>query len=203
MNRAAFYIDGFNLYHSFTSNRHKWLDIKKLAHNIVSSKERIVNICYFSALCTWDADKCARHQNLIDIYNDFGVDITLGRFKKVDATCNKKISYRFCDHRYQRHSEKQTDVNIAIRMLKDAYEDKIERAYLLSHDTDLIPAVKAIQSLGVKTMFLFPPETQNAEEFKSIGMFRKLKESDYDNAILPDKIILSDNRTIERPVQWR
>ena len=99
--------------------------------------------------------------------------------------------------------KKQTDVNIAIRMLKDAYEDKVDRAYLLSHDSDLIPALKSIQSLGVQTMLLFPPKTQNVDEFKSISFFRKLKNSDYDNAILSNPIELSDGRIMQCPCEWQ
>ena len=203
MKRAVFYIDGFNLYHALPSDKHKWLDLSQLATQIVANTEHVTNICYFTALCSWNMGKRSRHQNLIDIYKDLGIEVILGRFKEVTVACNKAVSYRFCDHQYQRHAEKQTDVNIAIRMLKDAYEDKVDRAYLLSHDSDLIPVLKSIQSLGVQTMLLFPPNTQNVDEFKSISFFRKLKNSDYDNAILPNPMQLSDGRIMKCPCEWQ
>jgi uncharacterized LabA/DUF88 family protein len=39
---------------------------------------------------------------------------------------------------------KRTDVSIGVAMLNDAYKGVYERAYLVSRDSDLLPAVKMI-----------------------------------------------------------
>ncbi len=44
--------------------------------------------------------------------------------------------------------EKGVDIQIAVDMLVNSYEDKIDRIILISSDTDLIPAIKQVQKLG-------------------------------------------------------
>jgi hypothetical protein len=59
MNRTAFLIDGFNLYHSVIRLQRdmaigsKWLDIKKLCEDhlyLIGTNAHVVEIKYFSAL---------------------------------------------------------------------------------------------------------------------------------------------------------
>lgn len=44
--------------------------------------------------------------------------------------------------------EKGVDVNMAVDMVVAAYEDLCERIYLVSSDTDLLPAIKKAQEKG-------------------------------------------------------
>ena len=42
--------------------------------------------------------------------------------------------------------EKRTDVNIAVTMLDDAYQDLCERFVIVSGDSDLVPAVDQVKA---------------------------------------------------------
>lgn len=44
--------------------------------------------------------------------------------------------------------EKGVDIQIAVDMLVNSYENKVDRIILISSDTDLIPAIKQVQRLG-------------------------------------------------------
>lgn len=52
------------------------------------------------------------------------------------------------------YHEKGVDVNIAVDLLVGAYENLFDTAILLSSDTDLIPAIQKIKSLGKKLQYV-------------------------------------------------
>ena len=54
------------------------------------------------------------------------------------------------------NEEKRTDVNIAIQMLEDAYEDRCDKLILVSGDSDLVPAVIRVRNLGKKVLVYIP-----------------------------------------------
>jgi len=67
------------------------------------------------------------------------VEITLGKFKDKFLVCKK------CGRRYTTKEEKETDVNIALRLVTDGLLDRYEHAILITADTDLAPAIDAIK----------------------------------------------------------
>ena len=157
MNRVAFFIDGFNLYHSLKDNASdcRWLNLRKLCeHYIDSQKEVIVSIYYFSAIATWhhDQTKVQRHNLYISRLRQENITPILGKFKEKDMTCGK------CGQHYKSHEEKRTDVNIALKMVSDAVLGKYDTAILVSGDTDMIPAIETIRDLSLHKRIgvLFP-----------------------------------------------
>jgi len=50
--------------------------------------------------------------------------------------------------------EKGVDIQIAVNLLKGAYKNKYDSAYLVSSDSDLIPAIKEVKSLGKKVIYV-------------------------------------------------
>lgn len=52
--------------------------------------------------------------------------------------------------------EKQVDTRLSVDLVRMAYLDEYDAAYLLSADSDFIPAVEAVQELG-KTVFAASP----------------------------------------------
>jgi uncharacterized LabA/DUF88 family protein len=49
-----------------------------------------------------------------------------------------------CGSQWIAHEEKETDVNIALQMLDDAYRDRFDRALLVSADSDLAPPIRMV-----------------------------------------------------------
>ena len=52
------------------------------------------------------------------------------------------------------HHEKGVDVLIAVEMIRFALDKKYGVAYLVSSDNDLVPAVKEVQRLGKKVVYV-------------------------------------------------
>lgn len=67
--RAAFFVDGFNLYHSLRTTTRtekcRWLDITGLCRGLLKKSESLVQVTYFTSLATWDQGKVTRHKRLI------------------------------------------------------------------------------------------------------------------------------------------
>lgn len=72
------------------------------------------------------------------------VSIILGKFKNKEVACRVAA----CSHPGRRAftvpAEKRTDVQIALQMLEDAYEDRCDLFVLVSGDSDLVPAVRRV-----------------------------------------------------------
>lgn len=90
--RVAFYVDGYNLYHSINNivknnpglNYLKWLDLRKLFSNfLVSGQEELVDIFFYTAEPTHTKpDVQNRYRALLDAYQRFlNIRAVYGKFK--------------------------------------------------------------------------------------------------------------------------
>lgn len=152
------YVDGYNLYYGLL--RHtafKWLDILKLFQNIVkiqNPSSRVIKIKYFTAPVKANfsshGQKSVTAQNLYHralkyIYGDC-LDIIYGYHtveKGYPPRYQKPINK---DDRVEiwKFEEKQTDVNIALHMYRDAVNETCTHQILVSNDSDLELPLKLI-----------------------------------------------------------
>ena len=202
MGRLAFFVDGFNLYHSLNDepryHKYKWLNLKRLAELLIPPNDKLVKTTYFTTYATWDAAKMERHREYVRILESAGVDVVLGAFRRVDKTC------RNCRKKYQTFEEKQTDVNIAISLFETAVMDIWDTAVIISGDSDLIPAIKAVrETFPAKKTGIVIPIGRRAEELKQVADFHiKLKEKHLASCQFPD-VVKIDNQQFVRPERWR
>ncbi len=202
MNRVVFLIDGFNIYHALNDNpkyhKYKWLDFSKLAKLYVKTRQSIEGIFYFTALAVWSQDKMNRHKKLITALLRKNVSIIYGAFRKVDKRCRK------CSRWYQTFEEKQTDVNIAVHLIRLALEDRFDTAIIVSADSDLIPAIQTVHTYYPgKRIGIVIPMGRKAEELKQECDFHmKLKEKHLRASLLPKRIDLGRGRYITCPSRW-
>jgi hypothetical protein len=144
MTPVRFYIDGFNVYHAlvkFRDDKVKWLDLSALAERLIlPATETITGIHYFSAYANWLAGPMYRHEQYVKALKATGVDCVMGHFKVKDRHCKS------CGSRWHAHEEKETDVSIGIHLLNDAYKGRYEKAYLVTRDSDLMPAVRMVRA---------------------------------------------------------
>jgi 6-hydroxy-3-succinoylpyridine 3-monooxygenase len=86
------------------------------------------------------------------------VEVILGNFKKKRVQCKVSACTYFGKKLFETQEEKRTDVNIAIYMLDDAYQDKCDKFVLVSGDSDLVPAVKMIRHrFPAKQIIIYVP----------------------------------------------
>jgi uncharacterized LabA/DUF88 family protein len=74
------------------------------------------------------------------------VDVILGKFKTERVRCNESSCTHAGNRIFETVEEKRTDVNIAISMLDDAYQNACDQFVLVSGDSDLVPSVNLIRT---------------------------------------------------------
>ena len=142
--RVTAFIDGFNLYHAVddTGQHHlKWINLRALCEKFAPSPQfDLTDIFYFSAYATWRPDAYKRHREYVKALKSVGVTPIMGNFKAKGRTCYE------CGHEWQLHEEKETDVNIALHMVRAAFKNEFDRAILISGDSDMVPAVRMVRA---------------------------------------------------------
>lgn len=212
MNRTAFLIDGFNLYHSLKKASKdlkgattKWLDIHSLCTSylhIIGNNAQITNIYYFSALATHlqktDPGKITRHRTLLECLKSTGIIIELSHFKETSVWCPNCLKY------IPRHEEKETDVAISAKLLEVCITNECDTIVLVTGDTDVAPAVKTVRRLYPnKTIcFAFPYARKNRELIKIAHKFFTIHHLTYTHHLFPDPVVLPDGRQIRKPIEW-
>ena len=198
--KTIVYIDGLNFYHAIRDlnlPHLKWVDLLSLSKSILRKHEALTDVRYYTAHSTWLPDSYYRHRQYTAALEHLGATIIYGQFKKKYLKCMK------CGRKYTTREEKETDVNIAIDLVSDAFLDKYDRAILVTADTDLAPPVNKVRAQFPKKEILVvaPPGRMNrARELKHRYMFtaERLEEN-----LLPDKIVDADGNEIStRPPEY-
>jgi uncharacterized LabA/DUF88 family protein len=203
MAKVYFFVDGFNLYHALQANaawhKFKWLSLTRLAHCYLLRGDTLEAVEFFTTLATWDPGKVARHKQLIKANEGEGVTVTYGEFKRKDRRCRA-----LCGKLFSTVEEKQTDVNIALRLFELAVQNRYDKAVIVSGDTDLLPAVKSVQrTFPAKKIGVLIPIGRASEDFKKQADFHhKMKLPHLIAARYPDPVLLKDGTVLNCPPTW-
>ena len=161
-------------------------------------KDELKGVLHFTAYAVWDNEKIKRHKRLVSANRDRGVEVIFGGFRQVTKNC------RQCKKEYRTFEEKRTDVNIAIHLLTNAYKDNYDKAVLISGDSDIIPAVKAVkQAFPKKEISLVIPVGGKAHELaKVVGSSVRMKEIHLKTSQLPNTVTRKNGVVLQRPKEW-
>ena len=166
MKRVIAYIDGFNLYHGLRSKcfpenhwdkpwrNYYWLDLEKWMGRYLKDGQTLAKIKYFTARVSGDPDKEKRQSDFLDAISTLScIKIIEGRYEPTKCICRR------CYWLNEMPNEKMTDVNIAVEMIRDAYCDAFDVAFLVSGDSDLTAPIVAIRELfpDKPVVLIFPP----------------------------------------------
>ncbi len=132
--RSALYIDGFNLYHAINDlgEPHlKWLNLQKLGNTLLpSNSETLVKVAYCTAFYPNDERKTFRHNEYLTALRHVGVEDVYGHYIFEPANCHQ------CGNEWAKPTEKETDINVALHLICDAWKDRFDKAYLVTADSD-------------------------------------------------------------------
>ncbi|CAN5725577.1 hypothetical protein BH24ACT5_BH24ACT5_04860 [soil metagenome] len=112
-----------------------------------------------------------------------------------------------CDHRWKRPKEQYTDVNIAIAMVDDAVHHRVDRALVVSGDSDLVPAVRYVQRLGIEVVNVIPPSRKSDDLVDACGVSLHVDPLELRKAQLPNPVMESfrrgrKHRPLAAPEGW-
>jgi uncharacterized LabA/DUF88 family protein len=213
--RVAILVDGFNLYHSLSSanaglyslNSLKWFDIRAYCQSklhIIGRHSKLHHLLYFSALAghkeNINKGTIQRHREFIKAIESTGFDAVMGNFKKKNIVCTS------CSSKMRRHEEKETDVNISIKLLELAIYDHADIIVVMSGDTDLIPAIKNAKRLAPEKEYwvIFPHGRFNNEikNLPELSGYIKMKHSEVARYQFEEVIQFSDGGSVSKPSSW-
>ena len=99
-------------------------------------------------------------------------------FFKLQRQSVKIILGQLIQHRDKSYHEKGVDVRLAVEMIRLARQDKYDTAYLISSDTDLVPAVEEVLSLHRKVKYVGASDSQLFGLSKVTGDYLLLRPED-------------------------
>lgn len=192
--RVIVYVDGFNLYRGcLKGTKYRWLDLQKLSSQLLSDEYEVVKIYYFTAMVVdlGQAGSTTRQGYYLNALKTLpNLEVRLGKFKKREKTVFVEPPLKIVnenpfssDHRPLEkklvkgvsYEEKGTDVNLAVQLIIDLYEEKFDVAMVLSNDSDYLSALAKVRE---KEKGLFVINTKLGQlpqyEMRSYSMGRKV-----------------------------
>ncbi len=202
MERVIAYVDGFNLYFGMKQNGNDtlWLNIQQLSQSLLKPNQQLIHTKYFTSRIRNNPAKEQRQKTYIEVLETLSdCDIIYGHYQSHIEQCRK------CGHTYPYSNEKMTDVNIAVALLEDAFNDKYDTAFLITGDSDLVPPINCIHKLfpSKRVFVAFPPNRFNvsmnniAKGSMTIGR-KKLKDAQF-----PDSVTKKNGFVLVKPQVWQ
>lgn len=206
MSRVCVYIDGFNLYFGLKSKgwrKHYWLDLRSLAGCLLKPGQQLEKVHYFTARIKSDGHNhkdLQRQNTYLEALDTLpGLQTHYGQFLEKQHQC------RNCGARWIGYEEKMTDVNIAVQMLTDAFEDRFDTAILVSGDSDLTTPIKTLRNQFPDQYLIvaFPPHRHSKELSMAAPTSFQVGEAKLRQSHLPPSVTRQDGYRLERPDTWR
>ena len=200
------YIDGFNLYFGLRERNWRcfyWLDVNKLAMNLLESDQCLVAVHYFTARLSAYSDKQRQSKKRQTVYLEAietlpDTNIHFGHFLAKRQEC------RSCNSTWRTFEEKKTDVNIAVELLSDAYKNKFDTAILVSGDSDLTPPIDAVlrNFPSKRVVVAFPPRRNSKELKKRASGWIHIDRKTLQNSQFPQNVETENGFVLQRPKRW-
>lgn len=202
--KIIFYIDGFNFYFGLKSKSWKkyyWLDMVKFCSQFLRPHQELIEVNYFTSIPNNKTGQQDRQDLFLSANRQNPQFILhLGKFMSKDKKCfnckNKIVSYE----------EKETDVRIAVEMIRNCVIDKCDVSILVSADSDLIPPINFIRDYDSlhKLFVFFPPKRYSFDLRNKADNYLKLDnhESKFAASVFPDEIKLPSGYVLKRPLTW-
>lgn len=201
--RVTTYIDGFNLYFGLKDSgwkRYYWLDVYRLADNLIKPYQTLAAVKYFTSRVSGPPDKQKRQATYLEaLATTPNLTIVYGKYQTNVHRCPTCKAMEYIP------SEKMTDVNIAVELLGDAYENLFDTALLISADSDLAPPVAKVHTLfpSKRVIIAFPPKRSSKELMKLAKAHFSIGRVMFERSQLRDEVMKADGYVLKRPSKWR
>ncbi|MDE0497872.1 MAG: NYN domain-containing protein [Acidimicrobiaceae bacterium] len=200
--RLVAYVDGFNLYYGLRDARlhsSRRLDLHGVCTSLLKSSQRLELVRYFTTRVRGDPAAVRRQSVYIDaLLARGGLEIDFGHFLSSNTQC------RSCGAVTRKREEKKTDVNIAVRLLEDAYSDRFDVAMVISGDSDLVPPVESVRNRfpDKRVLVAGPPERWSAQLSQAANAALRISPLTIRSNRLPDPVVTPSGTQLWAPRGW-
>jgi uncharacterized LabA/DUF88 family protein len=204
VDKAAVFIDGYNLYHGIVDANLRpwlWVDLCKLAYEVTPKSVRIDQVNYYTAHSKKQEGNSRTNQRLFisaqNICNPSGFRLVPGFMQGEKRRCGAD-----CRKHYDCWAEKRTDVNLALDMAFGAAAGDFQLAVLISGDADQVETVKRTKAAGANVLAVFPPE-RHSNHLKDVADKSFVMKVEHLRAAqMDDALTKPDGSKVERPTAW-
>ena len=206
MSRVIAYVDGFNLYFGLKAKgwkKHYWLDLNGLATSLLKPGQTLAGVHYFTSRIRANGRNVADMQRQSDYLDALAtlpsLTIHYGHYLQKSRRCHS------CGATWMDYEEKMTDVNIAMQLLADAYDDRFDTALLISADSDLTTPVSVARAKfpGKNIIVALPPNRRSHQLTQAASGSFIINETAYRRSQLPAQVQRADGFVLQRPAHWR
>jgi hypothetical protein len=204
------YVDGFNLYNGLARRakrkgldqpEFRWLDLLELSRRMLPGSE-IQTVWYFTSFVKNRAENPGageRQEVFLEALKTLPcLEIERGKFQR------NKVWRRLVDEPETSvhvidFKEKGSDVNLASRLLADAYEGVCKRAAVISSDSDLKTPITIAAAKLTGGVVVLNPNTSHARSLESVATdYRRITNKSFRASLFPEVV---DGR-ISKPPEW-
>ena len=227
MRKAIVYIDGYNLYYSrLRGTPYKWLDLVALFKEHILRAQipdaDLVKVKFFTAPAlakfashgldsvtsqnAYHRALLARYPGMVEIISGYHTHgrARLMAFKEPPDRCG--------NHDVWLIEEKQTDVNLAMALYRDVAQGATDVVVVCSNDTDMEPALAAVQMdfPACERGFVAPlsPPAEKNYRYPNRGLMaladwtrHYIRDEELALAQLPN-VVPTRKKAVRRPVYW-
>jgi uncharacterized LabA/DUF88 family protein len=220
--RAIFYVDGFNLYYRMLRERpqFKWLDPSALARQFIKAEHDLVRVNYYTARVSaraHDPDAPARQARYLSALSCRSeIVVHEGTFLISEPWMPLANPPAARPHGYiwnapapvvvrvVKSEEKGSDVNMGAHIVRDAYTDAFDVAYLLTNDSDLVEAVRIAVLEANKAVGLLIPVKYPTASLAAVASFQlHIRPGHLARSQFPDQLEMPSGLVLSRPDTWR
>jgi uncharacterized LabA/DUF88 family protein len=212
--RSIIYIDGFNFYYGMLIDRAdlKWINYQRLAE-LLRPDDDIVHVRLFTAMVDKKkvvSAKRDRQQRLwAALKTQPKMTLTEGKFAERERTCLVPTCHN-PERRFTALEEKQTDVNIALQLVRDVQTLVPDFVVVISGDIDLLPALDVALTIDKKVRpVVYIPVHEEILKYRRKDEFMKyapavkpIPEKYLRQAQFPHQVELANGNFVERPPEW-
>jgi len=196
--RGAVYIDGFNLYHPIKESKQehlKWSNLWLLG-KLLCDRENLdlVKVVFCTALPKHLPESHERHVKFNAAQSANGVFIIKG--------------HHVTDSETGKHSEKQSDINVALSLMMDGVDDVYDVAFLVSADSDQIATGRFFKERlapkGKRMFAVIPFSKIYPSSFVGLGIERRdITIEMIEECLMPEMVQGKTGNPIFRPEQYK
>lgn len=205
MSRVIAYVDGFNLYFGLKAKgwkKHYWLDLNGLATSLLKPGQTLAGVHYFTSRIRANGRNVADMQRQSDYLDALAtlpsLTIHYGHYLQKSRRCHS------CGATWMDYEEKMTDVNIAMQLLADAFDDHFDTALVISADSDLTTPVRQVCArFPAKRIIVAQPPGRNSVQLAgaATAVFT-IGETKVRQNQLPAAVTTASGYVIQRPAHW-
>lgn len=214
--RTIVYIDGFNFYHGMLKplRSYKWLDLDRLFTAVLGPRNALTGIKYFTARTQptiRDPSVNIRQESYLNALASHcpRVQVQFGHFLR-NKTRMENCAPPPNTLEVWKTEEKGSDVNLALHVLNDAWQNAYDCAVIVSNDSDLAEALRLVKTQHGKVVGLITPglglripgvrpRRTSSQLLRYADFTRTIRPNALAAAQLPDPI---PGTTIVKPASW-